>query len=380
MSLTGLPFLLVVLVLTVAALVWGAVRLPARRRTVATVLTRLLAQLGVSALVLLSVAVVMNNQNGWYASWGDLFGTGGTSTVRQSSGGTSAEAALQDKPKGPGLGSPVPVASLPPLPSPGQRVQTFTFTGSRSGLSGRVMVSLPVGYEDPANARKTYPVVMAFHGYPGAPDVWMQGVNLVPSLDSLSGQHKISDVIVVAPQLEFPAGADTECVNGGSGQPQVETWLANDVPQHLASVLRVSRDRTGWATLGFSSGGWCAAMTSMLHPDVFGAGVILGGYFAPIFGNSYVPFHSNDPAAKRYQLVSLATTAPPPVALWLQTSKADSLSYSSSAAMLKAAHAPLSIQSQVDISAGHRISVWADAVPTALTWLGSTVDGFKPTA
>ena len=136
MSLTGLPFLLVVLVLTVGALVWGAVRLPARRRTVGTVVTRLLAQLGVSALVLLSVAVVMNNQNGWYASWGDLFGTGGTSTVRQSSGGTSAEAALQDKPKGPGLGTPVPVASLPPLPSPGHRVQTFAFTGSRSGLSG----------------------------------------------------------------------------------------------------------------------------------------------------------------------------------------------------------------------------------------------------
>ena len=90
-------------------------------------------------------------------------------------------------------------------------------------------------------------------------------------------------------------------------------------------------------------------MTSMLHPDVFGAGVVLGGYFAPIFGNSYVPFHASDPAAKRYQLVTLATSAPPPVALWLQTSKADSLSYTSSAAILKAAHAPLSIQSQVDV-------------------------------
>ena len=48
------------------------------------------------------------------------------------------------------------------------------------------------------------------------------------------------------------------------------------------------------------------------------------------------------------------------------------------AAILKAAHAPLSIQSQVDVNAGHRISVWADAVPTALTWLGSTVTGFRP--
>ncbi len=380
MSLTGLPFLIAVVALTVGALVWGAVRLPARRRTVGSVALRLLDRLGVSALVVLTVAVALNDQNQWYASWGDLFGTGGTEVIRQSSGGTSPEAALQGTPTGPGLGTPTPTATLPPLPSPGQRVQSFTFTGTASGLKGRVLVSLPVGYEDPANAGRTYPVIEAFHGYPGAPDVWMQGVNLVPSLDTLAGQHKIDDVIVVAPQIEFPAGADTECVNGGTGQPQVETWLATDVPQQLATRLRVSRDRTGWATLGFSSGGWCAAMVSMLHPDVFGAGVVLGGYFAPIFGNAYVPFHPGSPAAKRYQLVSLATTAPPPVALWLQTSKADSLSYSSSAAMLKAAHAPLSIESQVDVSAGHRIGVWADAVPTALTWLGSTVDGFKPTA
>ena len=86
-----------------------------------------------------------------------------------------------------------------------------------------------------------------------------------------------------------------------------------------------------------------------------------------------MPFHASDPAAKRYQLVTLATSAPPPVALWLQTSKADSLSYTSSAAILKAAHAPLSIQSQVDVNAGHRISVWADAVPTAWQMNGLSV-------
>ncbi len=380
MSLTGLPFLLLVLAVTVGALVWSALRVPSRRRTLGTALTRLATQLGVSALVLLSVAVALNNQNEWYASWGDLLGTSSGPVVRQATGGTSAQAALRDMPTGPGLGTPAPTASLPPLPSPGQRVQTFTFTGSKSGLTGRVKVSLPVGYEDPANATRSYPVIEAFHGYPGSPDVWMQGVNLVPSLDALAAQHRIDDVIVVAPQIEFPAGADTECVNGGTGQPQVETWLATDVPQKIASLLRVSHDRTGWATLGFSSGGWCAAMTSMLHPDVFGAGVILGGYFAPIFSPTYVPFRAGDAAAKRYQLVSLASTSPPPVALWIQTSKADSLSYSSSAALLKAAHPPLSVQSQVDVNAGHRISVWADAVPTALTWLGSTVTGFSPTS
>jgi enterochelin esterase-like enzyme len=375
MGLTDLPFLVLVLAITVAALVWGAVR-PPRRRGARAVAARLGVQVLVSALVVLSVATVLNRQNEWYASWGDLFGSS-TPVVKTNAGGAAPQAALSQEPTGPGLPTPTQ-RQLPPLPSPGQRVQVFTVTGQASGLTGKIMVSLPAGYEDPANAGKDYPVIVAFHGYPGAPDVWMQGVNLVPSLDTLAGQRTIHPVIVVAPQIEFPAGADTECVNGGSGQPQVETWLAKDVPDALATHLRVARDRTAWATLGFSSGGWCAAMVTMLHPDVFGAGVILGGYMSPIFGNAYVPFHASDPAGKRYQLVALASSAPPPVALWLQTSKADSLSYSSSAALLKAARPPLSIQSQVELNAGHRITVWADAVPTALAWLGATVKGFHP--
>jgi len=256
-------------------------------------------------------------------------------------------------------------------------VQTFQFTGAHSGLSGRVVVSLPAGYQDPANAAKTYPVIEAFHGFPGSPEVWIQGVNLVPSIDAMSAQGVMSDAIVVAPQIEFPPGTDTECVNGGKGTPQVETWLATDVPDQMASVLRVGRDRAWWAAIGFSSGGWCAAMAVMLHPDVFGMGIVLGGYTSPEFGKSYVPFPAGDGAGNRYDLVALAKSAPPAVALWLQTSKRDSLSYTGSAALLKAAHPPLSIESRVDLNAGHRMSVWADVVPQALTWLGATAAGFK---
>ena len=373
MGLTDVPFLVLVLLLTVAALAWGALRTP-RGTGARGVLARLGIQVLVSVLVVLSVATVLNRQNEWYASWGDLFGSSAP-VVKANSGGAAPQAALQVEPTGPGLPTPTQ-RQLPPLPSPGRREQVFTISGQASGLTGKILVSLPAGYEDPANADRSYPVIVAFHGYPGAPEVWMQGVNLVPSLDTLAGQHKIGPVIVVAPQIEFPAGADTECVNGGTGQPQVETWLAKDVPDAMAARLRVARDRASWATLGFSSGGWCAAMVTMLHPDVYGAGVVLGGYMSPIFEAPYVPFRPSDAAFKRYELVHLASSSPPPVALWLQTSKADSLSYSSSAALLRAARPPLSIESQVDISSGHRITVWAGAVPTALTWLGSTVQGF----
>jgi dienelactone hydrolase len=375
MTLTGTPFLVILAILTVAAFFSVAAWPPRARRPVRGFIVRLLTQVGVSALTLALVGVVLNNQNGWYSGWGDLFASGSTS-VQKDQGGASETKALAAKPTGPGLDVHVP-RKLPPLPAPGQRVQTFTFAGRQSGLVGQVMVSLPRGYEDPANADKTYPVIEAFHGYPGTPEVWMQGVSLVPSIDSLSDQHLMSDAIVVAPQIEFPPGADTECVDGGKGQPQVETWLSADVPDNVASTLRVRNDRASWATLGFSSGGWCAAMAAMLHPDVFGAGVVLGGYASPEFGKIYRPFRAGDPAAKRYDLVALAQSTPPPVALWLQTSKADVLSYTGSAALLKAARPPLAIQSRVELNAGHRIAVWAGVVPEALTWLGAAITGFK---
>ena len=310
MQLTGAPFLALLLAVTVVGFVAGAAWLPRTRRSARGFIARLLTQVGVSSLSLLLVAVVLNNTNGWYANWDDLLGSGSPS-VQQDQGGTDAAKALQARPSGPGLPAAA-AGALPPLPAPGQRVQTFQFTGAHSGLAGRVVVSLPRGYQDPANAGRTYPVIEAFHGFPGGPEVWIQGVNLVPSIDALSGQQVISDAIVIAPQIEFPPGTDTECVNGGKGQPQVETWLATDVPDQIASVLRVRRDRASWAATGFSSGGWCAAMAVMLHPDVFGVGIILGGYTSPDFGKAYVPFPASDPAAKRYDLLSLAKSSAPP--------------------------------------------------------------------
>lgn len=381
MRLDGLPFLVLVCALAVTGVLAAAAWLPRTRRSVRGFVARVATLLGVSALTLLCVAVVANNSFHFYADWGDLFGTTAP-TTQTAQAGTSASEALGGSAPGAGLQTPpasqgTQPAALPPLPAPGQRRQSYVVQGTSSQLTGRLVVSLPPGYEDPANAGRTYPVIEAFHGFPGTPEVWAEGVNLVPSLDALAARRGIQDVIVVAPQLEFPPGTDTECVNGGPGGPQVETFVGTDVPKFVAQHLRVRTDRASWATIGFSSGGWCAAMTTMLHPDVFGAAVVLGGYFTPAFGNAYHPFPPGDPAADRYDLVRLARAAPPPVALWVQTSRADGLSYSTSAAVLAGARPPLSVQSRVEVGAGHRMSVWTAAVPDALAWLGTTITGFR---
>ena len=118
----------------------------------------------------------------------------------------------------------------------------------------------------------------------------------------------------------------------------------------------------------------------MLHPQQYGAGVVMGGYFAPEFGANFVPFGPGSAAARRYDLVSLARSAPPPVALWIETSHSDSVSYPSTARLLAAARPPLSVRALVLSHAGHRLGLWIGELPQVLTWLGTNVSGFSATA
>jgi pimeloyl-ACP methyl ester carboxylesterase len=99
---------------------------------------------------------------------------------------------------------------------------------------------------------------------------------------------RMGPALVVSPQMDIPAGVDTECVNGAGGNPQLEIWLAQDVPNWVARTFRVQTDQAAWATIGLSAGGWCAAMVAMLHPAQFAAAIVLGGYFRPSLAPSTI--------------------------------------------------------------------------------------------
>ena len=120
----------------------------------------------------------------------------------------------------------------------------------------------------------------------------------------LTSQHRMAPSIVVVPRIDTPASLDTECVNGGPGQPQTDTWLAHDLPAWTVNHFRVERKRTSWATVGYSYGAWCAASLAMRHPDVFGAAVVLLGYFRPDFSAAYDPLSTD--GLRNYDLVALA--------------------------------------------------------------------------
>lgn len=378
-SLTGSFFLDGVVVVTVAAFVAVVVLWPRLGgHNPVRIVTRALLLLMVNVLVLLTAATQLNSAFLFFADWSDLQGaiTGHVAQTHLNRGGVASHAVHQ-RVRGAHARN---VASVPPLRAPVTRsgVATFTVHGRRSGLTGQVVVQLPAGYSAPGNAQQRYPVLEAFHGYPSQPLNWVKVFQIGQAVEQQVVAGKLRPTLVVMPQIEFPGGVDTEGVNGNPGLPQVETWLTRDVPDFVAHTFRVRQERSAWSTIGYSAGGWDAAMATVLHPAQYAAGIILGGYFRPEFGPFYEPYAPGSPLSQRYDLPALVERTPPPVALWVETSHADAISYTSSASFLHHLREPTAVHAVVLQNAGHRDSVWIALLPQALSWLGSHVAGFHP--
>ncbi len=379
MSLIGWQFPALVGVVALLALV-GLVRLWPRlaRTSVRTVAGRAGALLLVNVVVVFLAAVLLNRQFLFYASFTDLANSFGATPKQAavSKGGSAAGAAAIRLPERAGRSiTAVPPRRLPALPGSGSRF-TYTVKGTASGIRSTVVVQLPPGYDPTATRR--YPVLETFPGYPAQPSQWLDTLHLGQAVDQASASGALVAPIIVSPQTEVPIGVDSECVDGGGSNPRVETWLTTDVPNWVVGHFAVRTDRQSWATIGLSAGGWCAAMASMRHPGTYSAAVVMAGYFTPWFGPYYRPFEAKSLLGREYNLLTLARKNPPPVAIWLETSHADRDSYPTSSVFLRDVRRPTAVTATVLQNAGHRMSVWVQELPGALTWLGTNVPGFHP--
>lgn len=344
-------------------------------------------QLAVVATSLLAVAGTLNAQYDWYSSWSDLgsiFGADGSSAgspapVAGGLGPTAAAvvAAASTVPSGGGNPSGLEgLEGLKPDPGPSGQYLTVTVPGPVSHTTGTVTVWVPQSYMQAGSAQRHYPVIEVFHGVPGSPLEYAHDIDLGRMVAGLAAAGQMKEAILVMPD-STPGHVDTECVNGGSTGPAMEDWLTQDVPSWVRDHLRVQQDRASWATMGLSTGGFCSLMATMLHPETYGAAIELGGYLAPVFDPHYRPFAPGTAAWNRYDLLKLAATTPPPVQLWIETSKTDTLSFPGNSRLIATASPPMKVTADILQDAGHRMSVWVGVMPTALRWLGSTVDGFK---
>jgi enterochelin esterase-like enzyme len=361
---------LVVLLILLALGMFGLIVLgiPGWGNGVARAATRGVEVIALNLLVVMLCGALLNDQYLFYSSWSDLFGARSTQVMLHHGGNAhqAAAARLQG-----GIGAAVAPALLPPLPQPGARVQTFMVSDQPAHADGRVMVYLPLGYDQ--RSRRTYPVIVGLHGFPGGPRSFV-ALNFLSTIDTLTAEHRLAPTIVVIPRIDTPASLDTECTNGGPGEPQTDTWLSHDLPQWVVHHFRAQTKRTSWAAVGYSYGAWCAASLSMRHPDVFGAAVVMLGYFRPDFSRSYDPLTAA--TSRGYDLVRIAETSPPPVAMWVLTSREDPVSYPSTSKFLSVARPPLDVSATVLAHGGHRDKVFTPYVLPALTWLGQTMPGF----
>ncbi len=377
MDLTGTAFFLLLIGISASAFVAAVILLPKMVGKWWWVLVRGTCLLLVNALVVLTAVVGLNRTYGWYSSWADLMGDQGTQEVHVS-GAAPVQAAVAVV-KGPGFAAfPTRKGPLPPLAQPGERLQNYTITGPESRATGPIQVYLPASYERDAPKGRTYPVIFAFHGFPTGPEGWTRAMKLPQEIDAAVAKKHLAESVVVVPQINIPRKIDTECVNGPApGQPQMETWLARDVPKWVLQNFSVKRERGSWATIGYSLGAWCSAVIGVLHHDIFGASVSLGGYYQPDFGSAYVPFTEGSPGWKKYDLVALVDKDPPPMAMWVQSGSDDRF-LGSTQKFLAAGRPPLSLTSVILPGAGHRVEVWMSLMPQALAWIGQ-LPGFSAT-
>ena len=352
---------------------------------------RLAARIGLHllahALVVLLVAALVNAQWSFFRTWSSLT-AGSDAPGVASQVGAAPTAALQAAPTATTAGPSRPAlpAVLPPLPTPGARLQQAKVTGAASGLTREVQVLLPQGYQH-GDAATTYPVILALHGgYPADASHWTRHMQIDRKLDESVTGGIIAPSIVVMPTLNTAELGDAECVDGGGRNPAIETFIATDLVAWVRQHFRVAADRAAWNAFGYSTGGYCAAMIALHHPDTFATAVSFDGYLAPDFSGRYKPFGPGSAPWQRYDLVEFVRRAasPPPVALWLQRANlsagADASGTSEADRLRAVTRAPMSLTLYDQPGVGHLTTVWRDEQPTAFGWLAATSPAFAPHA
>ncbi|MCX4765132.1 esterase family protein [Streptomyces sp. NBC_01275] len=377
MSLTGTPFLLTLIVLSVLAvalplLLWSRLRGPRILRAATRTLMLLFAQGTAVALVF----VVVNNANSLYDTWGDLLGTG--DHVQQAADlGADGTGGIALK-KLPRVRQTFAQADGPGMHAAGG-VRVTQLEGRVSGVNAEVYVWLPPQYDEPAYRHHRFPVVELLPGYPGSPKSWFGSLDAPRQLEPLMRDGKVAPFILVAPRTTLLPGVDTGCANV-PGTVNADTWLSVDVPKMVMDNFRALPAPKGWAVAGYSAGAHCAVKLAVAHPDRYRAAVSLSGYNDPIGERDSLA--AQDPALRRaanpYLMLARAAT-PPAVALYLSGQPHDG--YEAALALQREAKAPTAVHVvYIPKSAGgHTMALWRPQVAPAFRWLTTQLDQHRAT-
>ncbi|HEV7756412.1 MAG TPA: alpha/beta hydrolase-fold protein [Mycobacteriales bacterium] len=349
---------------------WGRGRRLRRTRNLGLLaLGQLLA-----ATLLLSLVNVHEN---FYPTWSDVFGTGGPGglvVVASGPGLTVAPARSPDSALGTGpagrLDRALTVARAA-RHGTGSLVADVTVPGPRTGYRWRARVYLPALYFSPRARHRTFPVLELFGGSGSPPGAAFGSVPLQRSLDTAISAGTLPPIIAISPTRNPVRLPDTQCIDDAHGFREF-TYLARDVPAVVPTLLRARRDRGGWATMGFSSGGYCAADLALRRPEQYATAVSLSGYFSgPIDA-----FPMVDPApADRLRDTPLTTVRQvrQPMSFVLVSARDDTSAMTELRQFAAAVHTiPGDHEVTITTAAGgHTSLAWRGAMPAVLAALGA---------
>ena len=328
----------------------------------------------------LAVAVVCATVNDWfdfYSSWNDLLGTGQpvTLTLNPPPGPGPAGGQVPGRP-GAAVALPRTIDRRYTAPDPrAGRLVPVDIPGHRTGLSTHAVVMLPPQYDEPAYAHRSFPVTLVLAGYPSQIGS-LEGSLAVPqTADALLHTGRMSPMVMVLVSPTVVPPRDTECTDIPNG-PQVQSFLAEDVPAWVSGHYRVS-GAGHWGVLGFSTGGFCAAKLALTYPWVFAAGVSLSGYLhartdpttGDLFGGSTAVQQQNDPLWRVQHLPN------PSVSLLLTASKQETGVYQQVEQLVAASRPPLAVSTIIRPTGGHNAGVWRGELPLCLQWLSALLPG-----
>lgn len=328
------------------------------RRTVGNILLRFFIIVLCQVLALISIGLEVNRANGFYESWNDLFGTSSNYTQSAVTAGsmstiTKAELAKADK---------LPYQS---------RLVRDVITGKDSKVSNVVYLDLPHAAVADISHKvaldpKRYRIVEFLTGFPSQPLMWVKVLAIDQVLAVYNESHVGQEIIGVFPEVNIAGHFDLECMNLPGNRPPAETWLSTDMHAYVASRIGIQNSR--WGIMGVSTGGWCAAMLSIRHPDLYSAAASIAGYYRPA-----LPLTDPLPLQKamdvKYDLVPSEAALTQTQKLYLTASRGDKYSYRETKKFLAKKHPNLDITYKELASGGHNSRVWVGLIPGALDWL-----------
>jgi S-formylglutathione hydrolase FrmB len=166
------------------------------------------------------------------------------------------------------------------------------------------LVYLPPAWFTGDSARE-WPAVLMAGGEFGHPADWPTAGGAQRAADDFASAHGGNAPVLVFADTSGQFSNDTECVNGVRGN--AADHLTKDVVPFVVSHFDVSPEPSHWGIVGWSSGGTCALMTAVMHPELFSAFVDVDGGLAPdagskqqtiarLFGGDATAFAAFDPA------------------------------------------------------------------------------------